>query len=124
MQALSLTEVAGTGSEPDDERFNHLLEACESSFERDVLHAIRDQGFELPDEAQKTVYDGDEPVTRPDFFYERTGRSVAVFVDGPAHKRDYVKQDDEHKREKLKRMGYRVVAVTDLSQVEEMWNNI
>jgi hypothetical protein len=124
MQALTLTEVAGTGSEPDGERFNDLLEACESSFEREVLHAIRDQGFELPDEAQKTVYDGDEPVTRPDFFYERTGRSVAVFVDGPAHKKDYVKQDDEHKREKLKRMGYRVVAVTDLSQVEEMWNNI
>jgi hypothetical protein len=124
MQALTLTEVAGTGNEPDDERFNDLLEACESSFEREVLYAIRDHGFELPDEAQKTVYDGDEPVTRPDLFYERTGRSVAVFVDGPAHEKDYVEQDDEHKRGKLKRMGYRVVAVTDLSQVEEMWNNI
>jgi hypothetical protein len=124
METATLTEVAGMNEDGGDENFDELLEACESSFESQVLHAIRDQGFDLPDEAQKVIYDGNEPVTKPDFFYERSGSSIAVFVDGPAHEKDYVKEDDEHKRTKLKRMGYRVIAITDLDQVEEVWSNI
>jgi hypothetical protein len=100
------------------------LKACESSFEQEVLHAIQDGGFELPDEAQKVIYDGDEPVTKPDFFYDRPGSSIAVFVDGPDHDKDYVKQDDKYKRQRLKRMGYRVVVISDLEQVAEVWRNI
>jgi hypothetical protein len=125
LENATLTELSETNrSEMTEERFNELLKACESSFEREVLHTIRNQEFELPDQAQKTVYDGDEPVAKPDFFYKRTGRSVAVFVDGPAHQKDYVMQDDERKRRRLKKMGYRVVGVTDIGQIEQMWENI
>jgi hypothetical protein len=124
METATLSAVATAGSDRSDGNFDELLEACESSFERDVLHAIRDGGFELPDEAQHVIYDGDEPVAKPDFFYERAGSSVTVFVDGPAHEKDYVKEDDERKRKRLKRMGYRVIPVTDVSEVPDVWDQI
>lgn len=92
--------------------------------ERDVLHAIRDGGYELLDEAQYVVYDSDEPVVRPDVFYDRAGTSIAVFVDGPDHEKDYVEEDDQRKRGRLIRMGYRVVSITELDQVPEVWESI
>lgn len=121
MEAATLTDV---GEADDDSDFAGLLEACDSNFERKVLHAIRDGGFELPDDAQHVVYDGDEPVAKPDFYYERAGSSIAVFVDGPVHEKDYVKEDDERKRPRLKRMGYRVIEITDVSQVPDIWPSI
>jgi hypothetical protein len=124
METATLTEVAGPSENGGGENFDELLEACESSFESEVLHAIRDEDFELPDEAQKVIYDGDEPVTKPDFFYQRPGRSIAIFVDGPSHEKDYVKQDDEQKRKRLKRMGYRVIPITDINQVQEVLKRI
>jgi hypothetical protein len=124
METAILEELAREGREKNNEKFKELLEKCDSSFERDVLRVIRDEGFELPDEAQKVIYDGNEPVAKPDFFYERTGRSIAVFVDGPSHKKDYVKQDDDEKRTRLKAMGYRVVPITDVEQVSEELDKI
>jgi len=122
METAALTEIASENHEGGD--FDELLEACDSNFERTVLHVIRDEGFTLPDEAQHVIYDGDEPVAKPDFFYDRAGTAVAVFVDGPAHEKDYVKEDDERKRSRLKRMGYRVISVTDESQVPKIWETI
>ena len=116
---IELSEETG-----DESEFEELLSACDSSFEREVLHAIRDGGFQFPDEAQHTIYDGDEPVARPDFFYHREGTPIAVFVDGPVHERDYVKKDDEEKRNRLKRMGYRVVPIDDISQISKIWETI
>jgi hypothetical protein len=125
---LETMEIAGlskVSDETEDESgFEELLNACDSSFEREVLHAIRDGGFELPDEAQHTIYDSDEPVAKPDFFYHREETPIAVFVDGPVHEKDYVKKDDEQKRNRLKRMGYRVVPIDDISQVPEVWETI
>jgi hypothetical protein len=122
MKTAGLSEVSGDTE--NETEFTELLDACESSFERDVLYAIRDGSFELPDEAQHTIYDGDEPVAKPDFFYDREGTPIAVFVDGPVHKKDYVKKDDEQKRTRLKRMGYRVVPIDEISQVPEVWETI
>ncbi|MFC7116729.1 hypothetical protein ACFQH2_19730 [Natronoarchaeum sp. GCM10025703] len=124
METAPLTEQAGESDDEDKGNFDKLLEACESSFEREVLHTIRDQGFELPDDAQKVIYDGDEPVAKPDFFYERPGRSIALFVDGPAHEKDYVKEDDEQKRTRLKQLGYRVVPITDIEQVPNVLRTV
>lgn len=110
---------------PDrDLHFEELHEACDSPFEENVLEAIRDGGFDLPDEAQHTIYDDGEPVARADFFYERPGSSIAVFVDGPDHEKDYVKEDDERKRNRLKQMNYRVIPVTSVDQVPEVWSKI
>jgi len=123
MRAATLTEVeqeeAGTKG-----NFNELLDKCESTFESDVLYKIKEENLELPDEAQKTIYDEDEPVAKPDFFYERSGRSVAVFVDGPVHEKDYVKEGDEQKRSRLKQLGYRVIPITDVDQIKDALETI
>jgi histidinol phosphatase-like PHP family hydrolase len=36
---------------------------------------------------------------------------ICVFINGPDHDKDYVKVDDEKKRMKLKKLGYRVLSV-------------
>jgi hypothetical protein len=124
METADLTQLAVPDEDVDNGSFDELIEACESNFEREVLHTVRDQDLDLPDEAQKVIYDGDEPVAKPDFFFERSGRSIAIFVDGPAHEKDYVKEDDERKRTRLKQMGFRVIPISDISQVPEIWKNI
>ncbi|GAB4543589.1 MAG: hypothetical protein Kow0063_36900 [Anaerolineae bacterium] len=85
------------------------LEAgCGSDFERQVLRAIHERGLPLPDAAQHTLYDGDEPIAVADFFY---APKILVFVDGSPHYRDYVAAADETKRRRLKARGYRIVAI-------------
>lgn len=89
-------------------RFDALAGQCQSGLERQVLEAIRDRGLPLADEAQRTVYDGDEPLVIADFFYEP---KIIVFVDGSPHHRDYVQEADRRKRLRLKGLGYRLVVV-------------
>jgi hypothetical protein len=89
-------------------RFEELIGQCQSDLERDVLHAIRERGLPLPDAAQETLYDGDEPLAIADFFY---APRIVVFVDGSPHHRDYVQEADRRKRMRLKGLGYRVTVV-------------
>jgi superfamily II DNA or RNA helicase/ribosomal protein L37AE/L43A len=119
-------ELSPIDTETDDEHFEQLWAACESSLEREVLEAVRDGGFPFPDMAQKTIYDDDEPVAQADFFYEATERPqpIVVFVDGPDHQKDHVERDDSAKRERLLRLGYRVVSVSDPADVPEVWDRI
>ncbi len=91
-----------------EERFKALVMQCQSDLEREVLQTIRERGLPLPDVAQKTLYDGDEPLAIADFFYEPR---IVVFVDGSPHHRDYVREADQRKRRRLKALGYRVVVV-------------
>jgi hypothetical protein len=85
------------------------LEAqCQSELERRVLRAIHDRGLRLPDEAQSTLYDGDQPIAIADFFY---APRIVVFVDGSPHHQDYVQAADDWKRRRLKALGYRVVVI-------------
>lgn len=119
-----ISEGTRHGDTVQAETFEALLDACDSSLEQAVLEAIRDGGHTLPDEAQYTVYDGDEPVARPDFFYDQPGTPIAVFVDGPDHEKDYVQDDDETKRNRLRALGYRVISVTSPDEVEDIWENI
>jgi len=91
------------------DRYDELLEQCESPLERSILDAIRERKLPLPTEAQKTLFEGDAPIAQADFYYE--GDRLAVFVDGPDHDKDYVKDSDEMKRKKLDELGYRVFIV-------------
>lgn len=85
------------------------LEAqCQSDLERQVLRSIRLRGLPLPDEAQKTLYDGDAPIAIADFFY---APRIAVFVDGSPHHQDYVRAADDWKRRRLRARGYRIVVI-------------
>jgi very-short-patch-repair endonuclease len=90
-----------------EDRFAALLAQCESDLEREVLHAIRQRGLPLPDAAQKTLYEGDEPLAIADFFY---APRIVVFVDGSPHYRTYVQEADRRKRLRLKQR-YRVTVI-------------
>jgi len=57
---------------------------------------MMDTGLPFPDESQYIVYDSGRRVAKPDFFHK--SRNIAVFIDGPPHDKDYVKKDDEDKR--------------------------
>ena len=108
LEGLTIEPVEVTSSGPPLEG---LDAQCQSDFERQVLHAIADKGLPLPDGAQKTIYEGDEPIAIADFFYEP---KLLIFVDGSPHYRDYVETADESKRRRLKAKGYRIVAITDI----------
>jgi len=97
---------------------NALLEECESQLEKDTLYRIRNEQLPLPTEAQKLIYDGDEPIARPDFFYEES--NLCVFVDGPVHERDYVSADDSRKRDRLRSLGYRVIGLTGPEEIDPL----
>ena len=71
--------------------------------------AIRDAELPLPDEAQKTIYDGDEPIATSDFLY---APRLLVSVDGSPHYREYVQAADEQKRHRVRALGYRILANT------------
>jgi len=98
-----------------------LLSKCDSELEKNVLQKIYDEGFKLPDEAQLTLYDGDKPVVKPDFFYKQGNKGICVFVDGPVHEKTSVKYLDEKKRKWLKENGYRVIVIDkDLSGIDKL----
>ena len=65
MEKAEVTRV-----EPSTERYDELLEHCKSSFEKNVLEAMRRQNLPLPTEAQKTIFEGDESVAQADFYYD------------------------------------------------------
>ena len=104
LEDLALEPIA----RPSRSSLEDLEAQCQSDFERQVLRAIHERGLPLPDAAQKTLYDGDEPIAIADFYYEP---KIVVFVDGSPHFRDYVAAADDAKRRRLKAKGYRVVAI-------------
>lgn len=122
-QSLTLNPIDRTY---DEERYQDLRSACESNLERDVLEQVREEGYPLPDEAQKTIYDGEEPVVEADFFYESAGRPqpIVVFVDGPDHQKEHVQADDEEKRQRLLQMNYRYLSVSSPNEVPDLWGQI
>ena len=111
LQALAELTVEAVQPPAAAQTFEELEAQCQSDFEREVLAAIRDRGLPLPDEAQKTIYEGDEPIATADFFYEPR---ILVFVDGSPHYRDYIAAADDTKRRRLKAKGYRIVAIRDI----------
>jgi hypothetical protein len=92
-------------------QLDKLLSACESGLERKFLTSLIDLQIKLPDSGQTTLFDKttQAPIAKPDFFYN--SENLAIFVDGSPHDKDYIQNDDELKRNKLKEQGYRVFAV-------------
>lgn len=118
MTDLGLEErMESRGPEGD---FDTLFEQCESSFEEEVLEAIHDRDYRLPSDAQKVIYDGNEPVAEADFYYELEPQPVLVFVDGTPHEMEHIILDDQKKRRRLRRMGYRILGITDIDDVESI----
>jgi hypothetical protein len=61
-----------------------------------------------------------------DLYFEADGRAqpVVVLVDGPVHEKEHVRQNDEKKRNRLLRMNYRYISISDPEEVHETWNEI
>jgi superfamily II DNA/RNA helicase/ribosomal protein L37AE/L43A len=104
--------------EPDGDNLGELKKKCDSDFERVVLDKIVESGLPVPDKAQKILYDKKGvPIAKPDFFYDP---NIAVFVDGPVHEKEYMKEEDKKKRDKLRALGYTVISIKDVSQVIDL----
>ena len=93
---------------PAEDHYLALYKQTESTLEKDVLKEIKKNGFRLPDEAQKIISEGDEPIVSVDLFYKP---NICVFINGPAHQKDYVEFADKRKRRRLKNLGYRVISI-------------
>jgi replicative superfamily II helicase len=114
MESVRIERVIDMGGE---RKMQELLLGCDSGFERKVLEELNDRRIMLPDSGQKIIYDGDVPVAKPDFYYERL--NIVLFVDGPPHDKDYIQKDDEIKRMSLREMGYRVFSIRYDEDLEE-----
>ena len=56
----------------------------------------------------KIISKDGEPIAEADLYYDP---KTCVFIDGPDHDKDYVKEDDERKRSKLKKLGYKIIQI-------------
>ena len=96
------------GSQDDNVMFDIYIQQAASSLEKTVLRLLKEQGIKLPVEMHKVVSKDGEPIAEADLFYEP---KIVVFIDGPDHDKDHVKLDDERKRTKLKKLGYKIVVI-------------
>ncbi|MGY5881821.1 MAG: Zn-binding domain-containing protein, partial [Candidatus Thorarchaeota archaeon] len=95
-----------------------LIVECESQLEKHTIEKIADEGLPLPTQAQKTIYEGDEPITRADFYYE--SKKLCVFVDGPPHESERVSKQDREKRKRIRGMGYSVIEMKGPEDVDKL----
>ncbi|MHA1684752.1 MAG: DEAD/DEAH box helicase [Promethearchaeota archaeon] len=89
-----------TSEEPldDEKKLEFLKSKCDSELEKMVLDEIVRQKLPLPDKAQEIFFEGDIPIAKADFYYDKGSYGVYVFVDGPPHIYKNVKKSDKGKR--------------------------
>lgn len=110
LQLLSGSDVQKSLVDVTNKKYSYLMAKCDSSFEKEVLEAIRAKGVKLPDDAQYLIVVDRVGIAKPDFVYTE-GRSIAIFVDGPDHDKESVKKDDEAKRQTLDLSGWLVFVI-------------
>ena len=91
------------------EKLENLKEKCDSELEKMVLDEILHQKLPLPDEAQKLFTENDIPIATADFYYKQDRNEIYIFVDGPPHAPDHVKEEDKEKRNKIESKGFSVI---------------
>ena len=109
--ANSKLEPEKSGRSPLDQ-YAWLLERTDpaSSFEREFLRILHEQGLALPDLAQHRPTP--EVSVQVDFYYEREGApGVCVFIDGPHHDDAARSANDNAVRDQLRNLGYRVISI-------------
>jgi hypothetical protein len=95
-----------------DEQYKWLSEGIDpkSSFEREFLDYLYENGHRLPHFAQ---YQPTPDVhVQTDFYYQRQGiPGVCVFIDGPHHDAAPQVVHDQTVRSELANLGFRVIAI-------------
>jgi very-short-patch-repair endonuclease len=81
-----------------------LRRVAESSLEKAWLQAVDEAGYAMPGEGQPYI---EAANARPDFVYPDS--FVAVFIDGPVHDNEDVKQRDAAAQGRLENAGYYVI---------------
>jgi len=111
---------AGYASRSYDEQYEWLRQQTDkrSQLEKDFLDQLYRSGRRLPDAAQKTT---PNYPSRPDFYYD--DGYVCVFCDGSVHDEPRQKEEDQHVRSNLRKIGYRVVVIRYDQQIEEQIND-
>jgi very-short-patch-repair endonuclease len=108
-QLLASTVICHVEGMSRDEQYQQLLQQTDlnSEFERVVLQEIYQQGYRLPDTAQKLIPQAN---SKPDFFYRDAG--VVIFCDGSAHNHLEQQQQDRIDRDNLRyTTGYYVLTL-------------
>jgi hypothetical protein len=92
-------------SRSSEEHLASLRSQTQSAFEREFLDFLAQNGYRLPDDAQKSIQ---EPRCIADFFY---APNVLVFCDGPPHDTPGQRRIDDHLRRELIVRGWRVIVI-------------
>ncbi len=104
MQWQEATVSSSSGPIPRAEHFSELEKLCDSQLEKSWLHYLDQQLLHLPSKAQVLIADAQ---ARPDFLYE--DERVAVFIDGPHHLYEDVKNRDLQAASRLEDLGFEVL---------------
>lgn len=106
---LQLTVTDDMSSTIDDNvQFNTFMQHELSALEKKVLVVMKEMKIRMPEELHKIIFKDDDPIAEADLFYNP---KICVFIDGPDHDKEHIKLDDERKRTKLKKLGYKVVVI-------------
>ncbi|MDD2340370.1 MAG: DEAD/DEAH box helicase [Methanosarcina sp.] len=108
----------------EESKFDMLIESCGSSYEKDVLRAIKKLGLPFPTHSQRVISKNGILIAKPDFEYSDSGRSLLVFVDGPDHDKESVKHDDEIKRSQLDLLGHQCFIIRYDEDLEKQLVNL
>lgn len=97
-----------TGGKDREEQYRMLLKLIDpnSKTEEKLLQYLYKNGLALPNRAQVQV---PGYYVSADFLYNSGSGQVLIFCDGSPHDQAQVRDDDDQKRDKLKRAGYDVV---------------
>jgi len=104
---LSLAHAALEASPTYRERPEHLerlRRVAESTLEEAWLESVERAGYAIPADAQHYI---EAANARPDFVYP--DNFVAIFIDGPVHDHDDLKQRDAAAQARLENLGYYVL---------------
>lgn len=103
--SLSMSESIQT-SQDDNVMFDIFMQQAASNLEKAFLRLLKEQSIKLPVEMHKVITKDGEPIAEADLFYEP---KICIFIDGPDHDTEHIRKDDERKRTKLKKLGYKVI---------------
>ena len=87
-----------------DYTFEELMNASSSTLEKEWLRYINDNGFRLPNQAQRILEDYG---TQPDFIY--SDQQTVVYIDGPHHESSAQRRADDVINQRLADAGFTVV---------------
>ena len=99
-----------------------LKSKCDSMLEKAVLDEIIRQKIDLPTEAQKIFFEGDIPIAKADFFYDKGTYGIYIFIDGPPHMSESVQAIDYANRRIIEDKHGNPVIALDFTDGEYIHN--